>query len=918
MSSKYEWKGLSENTDSPDFNLKINWNDDEERHHPLEPKSVVQIKSDASNSATKKKTAKKTITADFVDPLSLLGGGGSVEDDEDEDLVDDDGGLSYGNNENNENWRNVMKPSEDKNDNSEIRIKVPSPLHTLLDKLEDDSEDLSSKSKLELLEMTNKHAAKSENKTDEYIKKGLGPNQFLNLVSVMNNQLAKYWKDDQRTQAIKLVINACKMMANNDSNIEFYPVKFFYLSDLISQFGKMVYSRIISKCPGLKMNFSADDVTESAQELARNWMLRIDGISELLPRFYMEVSFLKCYKIINDRSYTEIITRLSKSIRGIADPLVANYARCYLTHVTQTLNLNHDFTLKIGQVNYKEFFLMNYTAGKSKLKPHLFKSVINWLIQCTLYGCINDKDRIMRKHYADLKNIKHYGLLLQALMDNSSDSMINECLSQITILVTNAKEIKSELIQTFGNILLKSTELNLSKSQRLGILNNTWSVVMTLDEIDSYMKCAEIWMEYVVKYLSVKEINTLLSDVLNHLNQMEDDKSLCNIFKVIFIPGYNVDYLSLSNFLPIFNFLTSKSPKIEIARLILDNLQSDVKISDQNSINVLMYLCQVLSDSINALTIGDETRQISSLINDAIRSVDYGDDYEMKLSFLTDCRGKFSKIDAVQIELIKNVNSLSMSIHRQVRGNHTKKTKGFVGACSAFTFITIPSVADNLTKMKLYLESAQTALINHCVGQGEACLKTAIALLSTAQVSEKDIREYLGNLMSLLLVVPDNVDYGTFYLIRGMVTAIQKREWTNFGLCAVYMDVLKLCTVANYEVYPYKINGLDGNDVLYGGDEEFKEIVDGVGSEVLAVLLEKIGGMEKPQELSWKLFLVLTNYCDFDRNPKLTSLGFKLFKSAFSSDKIKIESEEMIKKWEMAKPNPTENWKNLFSKIKQL
>jgi hypothetical protein len=51
-----------------------------------------------------------------------------------------------------------------------------------------------------------------------------------------------------------------------------------------------------------------------------------------------------------------------------------------------------------------------------------------------------------------------------------------------------------------------------------------------------------------------------------------------------------------------------------------------------------MYMCEILSDSINALSIQDESRQISSSICRAIRLVDHEDDFETQLQFLTDCR----------------------------------------------------------------------------------------------------------------------------------------------------------------------------------------------------------------------------------------------------------------------------------------
>ncbi len=42
---------------------------------------------------------------------------------------------------------------------------------------------------------------------------------FINFVELLNNQLAKYWKDDQRVSVVKLVIQVAKMLAEPGSLI---------------------------------------------------------------------------------------------------------------------------------------------------------------------------------------------------------------------------------------------------------------------------------------------------------------------------------------------------------------------------------------------------------------------------------------------------------------------------------------------------------------------------------------------------------------------------------------------------------------------------------------------------------------------------------------------------------------------------
>lgn len=53
-----------------------------------------------------------------------------------------------------------------------------------------------------------------------------------------------------------------------------------------------------------------------------------------------------------------------------------------------------------------------------------------------------------------------------------------------------------------------------------------------------------------------------------------------------------------------------------------------------------------------------------------------------------------------------------------VGGHHTKRTRGFLSACIAYAFITIPSLESSYTQLQLYLLTGQIAYANQCVSQG--------------------------------------------------------------------------------------------------------------------------------------------------------------------------------------------------------
>lgn len=73
----------------------------------------------------------------------------------------------------------------------------------------------------------------------------------------------------------------------------------------------------------------------------------------------------------------------------------------------------------------------------------------------------------------------------------------------------------------------------------------------------------------------------------------------------------------------------------------------------------------------------------------------------------------------LEIVFLQCVNKLSFETLKVVKGRHTSKTSALVRACSAYCFITIPSVSSPVSRLQLLLISGQTALANQCFGQGE-------------------------------------------------------------------------------------------------------------------------------------------------------------------------------------------------------
>lgn len=102
------------------------------------------------------------------------------------------------------------------------------------------------------------------------------------------------------------------------------------------------------KITSLPENFTPDMVPEAAKETCQNWLYKMASIRELVPRLYIEMSFLKCYSFLTRHEFGSALLRITSMIRGIGHPLVSIYARFYLCRVG----------LSVHAAN-KEFFLHN-------------------------------------------------------------------------------------------------------------------------------------------------------------------------------------------------------------------------------------------------------------------------------------------------------------------------------------------------------------------------------------------------------------------------------------------------------------------------------------------------------------------------------------------------------------------------------
>ncbi|CAF0825690.1 unnamed protein product [Rotaria sp. Silwood1] len=680
--------------------------------------------------------------------------------------------------------------------------------------------------------------------------------EYINRINEMSKDMNQAWKNDQRVKTLKIAIQCCKLLA--DMNVmEFYPSKFCLITDLLDNFGKLVYTRLLEKSASstgkIPDRVVPDLIPEPTRETARNWFYKIAIIRELLPRILIEAAILKCYNFLSTTHYRSALVQLVKMCRGIGDPLVAAYTRCYICRVTIDIDFKYREPIEIAFTDLcYSFHQINTTTVKNMYQSQklttsvylsLYSPALDWIVQCLLHKLDENKmEKIINKTRSEL-NMLSGGVILNALLNTLPPSHVRSKVQQYIEMISECDEQyfpKSILYRSLGLSLLLSSPS--STPSDLQMLNSVWKVVTKFKEPSAYMACAEVWVELTSKEYTTRELNTMLGDIIKHLTPDRAFEEYYGKLHAIMIKLLSnipdtASLFAMDKILPFLDLFQREHVRVDLFKSILYafiNKNPQEKTNDPVLIAAMMHCAKNVHDTLGALTNDDELREVSGLLSSLIRKVDYGKDVEQELKFCVEARGVFGYLDSVTITLIQKVNTLAVSTHRIVNGVHSTATSSFIRACMAFCYISIPSLEHPLTKLQLYTLCAQTSYLNQSLSQGDGFLKMAITLLSDfpKQIeidgklvsSDKHLYESITNIMSTLVVVPDNPDAGVLYLAHGLNNVINQMKCfddTSETRVMLFMNMLCLISTQIQTFLPYHIPKIESNDTLYGNDENF-------------------------------------------------------------------------------------------------
>lgn len=697
---------------------------------------------------------------------------------------------------------------------------------------------------------------------------GLTQEDFSQRIMGLKQELHNAWDSDQRVKALKICIQCVKLLSSPLPE-SFYPHKFVLVTDILDVLAQLVYQRLASKS-------QSEASLAEAQETARNWFYKVASIRELLPRLYLETALLPCYNVLSNQEGENALVRLTKMIRGIGDPILAAYAQMYLCRcgsqvypqISNYIRENiEDFlhSLKAG-VSIDQETCPSSESESLSLLSRIFKPPLEWLMQCLAQRTPHHVLQSVIRACEGSEGLSQ-SLVLAGILSTFPCSFLAQQAATLNQLIAGCQHPSmsgGELLILLGEAVCVSSP---PAPQQLPLLNNVWKLVTRIQNCQEYLDTARPWLHYTAKHFTANEVNTLLGDVLKHVrvDTKSDQPHYPALLKLITTSLCNTSdahvLFTMNNFLGLVSVFQRDSVSMGgwgVTRSVVEallNYHPEI-ISDPNLVHHILTLAGALHDTINAMTTGDERRQLSMLLTSFIRRVDYGRDFEAQLEFYVNCRASFSNLDAVMSVLVQCVCQLAMNTRAVVKGKHSSKTASFVRGCAAYCFITIPSVSSAHVRQRLYLLSASTALLNNCMGQADASLKAAIRevpeILSPSfnhpdsennDSSPESVRLCMINLASTLLATPDPPDTNTpLYLLRGLFNAIRGQGKGKITDSQVMMEIslLSVISAAGQESLPYSVNGIDGNDIIYGGDPQVLQEAEKMCSAILEDILTYI------------------------------------------------------------------------------
>ncbi|KAL0211176.1 hypothetical protein P9112_009474 [Eukaryota sp. TZLM1-RC] len=643
----------------------------------------------------------------------------------------------------------------------------------------------------------------------------------------MKTEVQDSWASGDMVKSFKVVIQAAKLIPTFKSPTSL-PHLLMLVTDVLDTFADLVFSRIKTKAiqfakennSKFPESFTNIDVPQGAKLIASNWLGKISSVRELLPRVLIEAAVLRIYRFLTpSNQLAMIVNRLLSQCRGIGGFVTSFYVSCYICRICQEEVPASARELSIKSIND---VLMRWPVNNPL--DHELVSALVPLFNCIGYGIYSDDQNTIDSNYELLLNwFKHYKCLqidsLPLISSIFSSFPANVAVKFALIFLSYIEENETTFEKNHFTVLDSMLAVSNSLAEAdclpsegfeladvIKTINQIWGsslsdyqaaedeTLLNIKRIDIASNLGKFVCHHVSsqqKSKGNKLLNILLKEVVNLYTKSTSEKyfsllvkSLLNFLDSIVTSSQPLSFFALDHFVPCLSLLPQKERAIVSSSCLksLSKSESQSQVSDAVLSHGLLTVARFLTSSISLETPIEQKEVVKNLLSILIHKVVLPDS-ESQLSFYTDCRPLFLHFEPLQEELIQLV--LSMVVKMDKEQNSIDTIKGAL----AFAQITIPSLLDVFSQVKLFLSTAEISLglgltiqyqeivntlvdiIPHIPPFLESSLESASAVSSSALVLST-VR-HLGNLLSTNMLC-SHPEFGIYYLFDIVINSLKE------------------------------------------------------------------------------------------------------------------------------------------------
>ena len=728
--------------------------------------------------------------------------------------------------------------------------------------------------------------------------------EIVKKMEIKKKEMLQQWDKEEKVSTLKTIIQLAKIL-NDVSTPKFYCHKFLLISEFIDNFSKLVYERICKLAFSSKQKVDFSKISpevgnQNAKEVCMNWIMKTCCIRELLPRIYIDISFLGMFKfIMTDEELESKILNIAFMIRGISHPLIAFYASMYLTKIVLTLYPKMKKFLFILLKNLSKFEIDEAYMKKLKYEDmtvdelkRFLDPCVEWIIYCICKNMGPKDFKNLIKLYDVSKNYSIFkGIIIHALPKFIFDENIIQYIFVCFDLYNN----------------YESTFLCYLMSQKILITDNPldgkyiaimWDKIKNCKNRELFIDCCSLLGEILIKFHNedvqdkfFEEVFEIFKNIFSNSSALgESTQAIQKYFAKFEIFLYNIltkitnynSILSGDNFLFLLqNF--NPEMKLNICHTIFKQLinQKD-KITDTYLAFSLLKIGKFIHDSIDIFSPPEKRKEVSDILTKFINKIDFGMDFENYFNFLTEARAAYYELDSITELLIKCVQKTAIQTYKSVKGKHNKKTMRFCKVCVAYCLITIPSLSSIKTQLKLELTTAEIALMNNLISECDSLCKFIITNIQK-EIENLDkleadfIINFSKSFLGFLIMVPSNPD-DPFQLIRGFSNLFTELTLPKTNLLSrvklsIFLSMAKFVTTQLQNRLPYHVFNVDSNDEIFTGDPKYIS----EGNQLIEKILNDI--LNEISEFDGKI--TPFDYDDFEFLIKICGNCIEMFKYNF-------------------------------------